>query len=947
MVRKLVLAVAAASALMSSNVAQALGVGDINLRSALNQPLEAEIELLQVRDLSSQEILPALASPDEFGRAGLERPFFLTDLTFTPVVNASGRSVIRITSTRPVREPYLNFLMEVRWPSGRVLREFTLLLDPPLYDPTPVRAAAPIAPPVTAPVRVAPAQPREPVVAPGMPRSAPAAPSSPAATTPTPKPPPVAGEITTSRNDTLWEIALANRPAGASVHQTMLAIQDLNPGAFIDGNINRMRANQTLKMPSAADAAKRGQGDAVNQVAAQNAAWQSARQSAPAQRQLDARQQDVAGAAPETARTEDSLRLVAGGDAEGQGSAESADASSAAQLRNQLDMTKEQLDSLSREKAEADARLNEMQAQMETLQRLLQLKDTQLATLQGQLSEEAGAEAPASEVEGLQADAATADLTATDADAAVVEAEVQGAEASTEAMIDAETAEAGTAETDKKTMGAKASAESEDAGKSDPVVAPEPVQPAAEQAPAPVTPPPATVSVPAVEEGPQALLQRLMQNQTFLLGGGAVLLLILLLILMALARRNARREEELADNFIARSMQDQPAQQGTSDANEFNVALQGFEQDETETEQPMDIAQDALLEADALLAYGKLDEAASVLKAGIDNEPMRNELRLKLMEVEALQGNKQGYAEQASALRARGDVNDQVDALDARFPLMAAVASAGVAAAELIDDDYVEADGLNDAAKVQAPSQDSDDFDFSGFELDSTTEEVQNESEATSDEGFDLDFDLDDSLTTGLADEPATSVPEPVVEADDVSLDFSLDDTPSAAETPAAEKEFSLDEDFDLSLTEDLEADSLIAEMEAMGDLSEPEAEEEPAPAEGGLSLSDDEMLDLEAELAALDGGAEAEAPADETPSFDLPEPEPVVETQPARGEEDDDDDFDFLSGTDECATKLDLARAYIDMGDNEGARDILAEVLEEGNDQQKQDAQEMMGRLD
>src|SRR5690554_4563322 len=119
MVRKLVLAVAAASALMSSGMAQALGVGDINLRSALNQPLDAEIELLQIRDLSSTEIRSVLASPDDFGRAGVDRSFFLTDLTFTPVVQPNGKAYIRVTSTRPVREPYLNFLMEVRWPPAR------------------------------------------------------------------------------------------------------------------------------------------------------------------------------------------------------------------------------------------------------------------------------------------------------------------------------------------------------------------------------------------------------------------------------------------------------------------------------------------------------------------------------------------------------------------------------------------------------------------------------------------------------------------------------------------------------------------------------------------------------------------------------------------------------------------------------------------------------------
>src|SRR5690606_38158597 len=81
------------------------------------------------------EIMPSLASAEDFQRAGVDRPFFLIDLRFTPVVNAQGKSVIRISSSKPVREPYLNFLVEVYWPSGRALREYTVLLDPPLYNP--------------------------------------------------------------------------------------------------------------------------------------------------------------------------------------------------------------------------------------------------------------------------------------------------------------------------------------------------------------------------------------------------------------------------------------------------------------------------------------------------------------------------------------------------------------------------------------------------------------------------------------------------------------------------------------------------------------------------------------------------------------------------------------------------------------------------------------------
>ena len=113
---KLVLAIAAASAL-SSGMAHALGLGEVTLQSALNQPLVAEIELLEVRDLASNELLPTLASPEAFTKAGVDRQYFLTDLKFTPVLKPNGKSVIRVTSSKPMREPYLNFLVKC---SGRM-----------------------------------------------------------------------------------------------------------------------------------------------------------------------------------------------------------------------------------------------------------------------------------------------------------------------------------------------------------------------------------------------------------------------------------------------------------------------------------------------------------------------------------------------------------------------------------------------------------------------------------------------------------------------------------------------------------------------------------------------------------------------------------------------------------------------------------------------------------
>lgn len=128
-VRKLVLAMAAASAL-SSGIANALELGELTLRSAVNQPLLAEIELLDVRGLSAAEVQPVLAPAEEFSKAGVERQAFLDSLRFTPVINANGRSVIRVTSTQPLSAPLVKFLVQVNFPSGRLLRDYSMLLDP-------------------------------------------------------------------------------------------------------------------------------------------------------------------------------------------------------------------------------------------------------------------------------------------------------------------------------------------------------------------------------------------------------------------------------------------------------------------------------------------------------------------------------------------------------------------------------------------------------------------------------------------------------------------------------------------------------------------------------------------------------------------------------------------------------------------------------------------------
>ena len=148
------------SALMSPTALFALGLGDIRLRSALNQPFDADIQLVDATAEDLAALRAAVASNDTFARYGLERPAFLSEFTFAVDRNSAGQEVLRVTSPRPVTEPFVTFLVDATWPRGRLLREYTVLLDPPIYAPAPATAAAPVAAPrATTPApRPAPAE---------------------------------------------------------------------------------------------------------------------------------------------------------------------------------------------------------------------------------------------------------------------------------------------------------------------------------------------------------------------------------------------------------------------------------------------------------------------------------------------------------------------------------------------------------------------------------------------------------------------------------------------------------------------------------------------------------------------------------------------------------------------------------------------------------------------
>ena len=159
-----------------STLSMALGLGEITVHSALNQPLKADIALIDVGTLTQNDLSVSLATAEEFGRAGVERVFFLNDLKFTPILHGN-RQMIRVTSSKPVNEPFLNFLVQLNQPNGRLLREYTVLIDPPGSpgivpatdepDPRAQSSAFPTVEPVTAPPQAAQGK-----------RAMPAAPSS-------------------------------------------------------------------------------------------------------------------------------------------------------------------------------------------------------------------------------------------------------------------------------------------------------------------------------------------------------------------------------------------------------------------------------------------------------------------------------------------------------------------------------------------------------------------------------------------------------------------------------------------------------------------------------------------------------------------------------------------------------------------------------------------------
>jgi pilus assembly protein FimV len=295
-------------------VASAVGMGRLNVLSSLGQTLNAEVDLVSVRKEELATLTARLASPDAYRQANLQYGAAAAGLRFSINKRPSGELYIKITSARSVNEPFVNLLIELNWASGRLVREYTVLIDPPDYAPPQSAASAPAPAPETRPVPV----PQPPVAVPET-RPVPAPQRPVAVPTPAPAKPAGGGEYgPIKRGETLSKIAASVKPEGISLDQMLIAILRSNPDAFVNNNVNRMKAGKMLHIPDQEQLTAVTPQEAVKEVRLQSADWNRYRKKLAdtaglvSERKTSAGKRDKVSVKDKTTEAKPVLRLSTG-----------------------------------------------------------------------------------------------------------------------------------------------------------------------------------------------------------------------------------------------------------------------------------------------------------------------------------------------------------------------------------------------------------------------------------------------------------------------------------------------------------------------------------------------------------------------------------------------------------------------------------------------------------
>jgi pilus assembly protein FimV len=944
--------IAFALSLSTALTVHAAGLGSMISSSKLGEPLNAEIELLAVTPGELSSIQAALASEQVYQDQMLEKPASYPFIKIEVGNNSKGQPILKLSSTQPITEAFLDMLIQVDWPTGRLVKEYTLLLDPPGFNSNYVSESAGL--PVTS--QTAPTttentsaaamsnEPSQPVVtAPKKPAKSVAEKPAPKATQDESSETPV-NALTTERGDTLYAIARQMKPDNVSTEQMLAALYQSNQQAFDGKNMNRLKVGKIIRMPDQATLDSISRPQARSLVAEHTSNWQAyknslakvVKESAPSNAGGNTQQSagKIGSASekpvPKAKDAKDVLKLSAGDEK----STTQADKAAAK-------ATAAQEDAIAKENAikEEQSRAAALEKQVADMKKLMEMKNSAMA-----------------------------------------QAEKNAAQA----------------------------AEPKDEAKT----VPEPAahEKTAEQVPVPskqdktVTeqPPAPPVAAPTSDEAVQppsfmhVMLERLKKINPVL--PWALIALPLLLCICALIRGRRKKQIDTFEDVIVTSpateMQNntvfgdtQAAASGdTSFLTDFSQSGVGGMIDSHDV--------DPIAEAEVYMAYGRDAQAEEILKDAIQKDPERQELKLKLLEIHQATANKGAFESLASEIYAKvgpadatwskvtamGQKLDPENSLYQSTPADTASAPAAQAAelpvteAQAEDEGYhfnfetpaLEFDGASEAfaAASAAPVDANDtaapesiklntvadaegDLQPSSGDADILQEEPQiappqqqPESEST------LVFSSDnaDTLVSDSADVARFEV-EPsntAVESDEVSLGGGLELTPKSLDLPS----LNLDEGIDATdagatkLSQPATGEPLLSSEDAVFE-SLPELSLELGGPNDGTS-PDDEALDIE-EISLdspVDALNEIEAPSAPAEEVEFPEISlDVADTTVTHTEA-------LADEPEEVNTKLDLIQAYIDMEDTIGAKELIEEVLAEGGERQRQQANELLAKI-
>ncbi|WP_366887944.1 FimV/HubP family polar landmark protein [Rhodoferax sp.] len=826
---------------LASGNAMALSLGRMTVLSGLGEPLRADIELPDITTDEASSLKPEVAPAEAFRAAGLEYNSALADLRIVLQRRADGKSFLHLSSSRTVTDPFIDLILQVNWASGRIVRDYTILLDPPSTRQAPTATAT--APQITAPAAVAPAPAVVPATTPAAAAPARIVPPKPSAPSVAAKPAASdAKQVTVKAGDTASKIASASKPTSVSLDQMLVAMLRANPNAFINGNVNRVKAGSVLNLPDASQASSTAPVEATQIITAQS-------------RDFNAFRSKLAGGAPAVQVAEADRKASGKVQAQVDEKKPSTAAPDKLTLSKGALKSKTDEDKIARDKAdkEATARVAELAKNITELNKL------GASTVVPPAPVASVAKAPAVELPAIPV--------AVPVPAPLV------ASAATEpaAPVSAPVAAASAASTP----------------------ASEPAAPVAAPASAPASAASAPAPAPAVEES-GSWIDTLRDNPLALAGAG------LIALLGGYGVYSARRRKQLAsaDSSFLESRLQADSFFGASggqrvDTHAEDAPASSMSYSPSQLDAASDV--DPVAEADVYLAYGRDLQAEEILKEALRATPERIAIHSKLLEIYAKRrdaANFAGLAAVAHALTSgQGPEWERIAAmghgLEPANSLYQSAEHTGVATA-------TDSPDWMNSLRVEPPAE----APMSGF----TPQPAMDPPAGL--EGLDLDLDLDflDSDLHATTEAPvAPRVSDPLASSLTV---------PAALDLPNAPEDAPFDGlDFDLDLSTASSPLSVAA-----ADAAQP-------------PLANDAPGAIAFDLSSL--------------SLDLEDPLPAAaaELAPEVGEADIDEN-------DPLATKLSLAEEFSSIGDEDGARALAEEVLEEATGALRAKAQKFLDSL-